>query len=81
MKMNKPGFRGSHPAERTLISVCNNRMADPEEVEDHIMLCISCADKVGQIVALTEALRLASFVVEGPKVMVVNSTRTISDTE
>jgi hypothetical protein len=80
-KMNKAGFRGSHPTERTLISLCNNRMTDPTEVEDHIMLCTRCSDKVGQIAALIEALRLASLVVEGPKVMVVNSTKKISDTE
>jgi hypothetical protein len=67
--MKKRALPGVHPDEYTLVLLHNNSLLNPEEIEDHVLLCDQCLDQIEQISAVIEALRLGSPAAESPKSM------------
>jgi hypothetical protein len=55
--MNRRVFSRDHPREHTLVLLHHDRLPNPRKVEDHVMLCGHCLDRIEEIAKLAEALR------------------------
>ena len=61
MELMKNKRRGGHLQERTLIRFYQKTLRNPEQVEDHVALCVRCLDALDEIAIMVTSLNQTSF--------------------